>query len=360
MFKGAFLFTLSNLFIFASAQAAKQNEAMDFTIHQHYVSPRALGMGNAFTAVADDYSAMFYNPAGLPRIESNTINLGIGAMIDKDVIKLKNDIETASKSSGSTQINDIATLLASNYGKHYSMRLPTTGAFWVHKNWGIAILPTDLSLELEIHNMATPTLDVIATNDTTVAFSVAKDLKWLGEDKLSVGFTTKGIYRGHVNRSLLALDLALDSTLFKPEDANEGLTVDGDLGFMYSPIITKQSWLSFMRFLKPTYGFTIRNIADYGFTTNLHYIDKNTGTPPKLQRRYDLKTKWELTFGFSRPALHLMLEIWVIQIGPREKEFTPDLSFSGKCSHGGEADGEPVLTRAIGQLASLENLPFSS
>lgn len=35
-----------------------------------YLSGRALGMGNAFTALSDDYNAVYYNPAGLARLNT--------------------------------------------------------------------------------------------------------------------------------------------------------------------------------------------------------------------------------------------------------------------------------------------------
>ena len=54
------LFTL----IFASLTSHAAS-APDYTIHQEYTSTRALGMGNAFVAVVDDHSAIFYNPAAL-------------------------------------------------------------------------------------------------------------------------------------------------------------------------------------------------------------------------------------------------------------------------------------------------------
>jgi hypothetical protein len=34
-------------------------------------------MGDAFVAVANDYNALFYNPAGLARLESGEVNLSM-------------------------------------------------------------------------------------------------------------------------------------------------------------------------------------------------------------------------------------------------------------------------------------------
>ena len=39
--------------------------------------PRAIALGGAFTGLADDYSALYYNPAGLSYIPENNLNLGI-------------------------------------------------------------------------------------------------------------------------------------------------------------------------------------------------------------------------------------------------------------------------------------------
>jgi len=40
------------------------------------MSPRAIGMGNAYSAVADDFSAAYYNPAGLAQIRRHQLFLG--------------------------------------------------------------------------------------------------------------------------------------------------------------------------------------------------------------------------------------------------------------------------------------------
>lgn len=260
----------------------------DFTIHQHYVSPRALGMGNAFTAVADDYSTLFYNPAGLARLEEGQVNLGLGVALDTKTLDLKSDIDEV---SGNDDIGEMVELLEKNYGNHYSARLPTVNAIWARPKWGFAFIPADLSIEMEIHQLAAASLNVIATQDSTIAYGRGWDLKWLGKDRLSFGITGKAIYRLYYNKALLASDLVFDNDIFKTDDAAEGFTFDADMGLLWTPHISSRSW---WRWTKPTVGLTVRNVADYGFVSNFHLLDDNSKEPPRLYRRFDLGTKFEL------------------------------------------------------------------
>lgn len=294
--RGRFGPAASLFFVFASFVSvshpriaeASNGEVNSFKIHQPYVSPRAMGMGNAFTAVADDYSTMFYNPAGLSRLEEGHINLGLGANADSKVQKFVSDIDEVAKSDS---VPKMAEFLQSNYGNHYSARVPTLNAFWVRPKWGLAVIPADLSLDLEIHQLGMASLGVVATQDTTIAYGRGWDVKWFGQDRVSLGVTAKAVYRAHVNKSVLASDLALDSKVFDLKEADEGFTVDADFGMLWTPKISSSSW---WRHARPTVGFTVRNVADYGFTSNFHLIDKNSGTPPKLGRRFDVGTLFEL------------------------------------------------------------------
>ena len=268
--------------------SAGVGQVVDFSLPQQYVSPRALGMGNAFVGLADDYNAIFYNPAGLARLKESQVNLGVQALLDSKAVKFKNDLNAAS-SSGNVQ--DMVNFLDANLGNYYSARASLAG-FWARPGWEIAVIPMDLSASMQIHALGGGAAGLIANQDTTIAFARGWDVNWFKQDRMSIGVTGKLIYRGYYNHEFLASDLAFSSNLLRAQDAAEGLTADADLGSLYTPKISSSSIL---RFAKPTFGFTARNLADYGFKTNLHLVDKNTYLePPPLGRRFDIGSAWEL------------------------------------------------------------------
>jgi len=272
----------------SEVMAAGVGQVIDFTIPQQYVSPRALGMGNAFMALADDYNAIFYNPAGLARLAQAQVNLGFAAMLDSKAVKFKNDLDS---SASSGQVGDMVNFLDNNFGNYYYAR-GGLGGFWARQGWEIAVVPVDIYASMSVNNLGGAAADLIANQDTTIAFARGWDVKWFEQDRMSFGVTGKLIYRGYFNHEFQATDLAFSSNLLRPQDAAEGMTADADFGSLWTPKISSTSW---WRFARPTVGFVIRNIADYGFKTNLHLIDQNTTLqPPNLGRRFDLGTSFEL------------------------------------------------------------------
>jgi long-subunit fatty acid transport protein len=57
-----------------SAMAQTPQEAVYFLHDENGVGIRAQGMGNAFTGLANDYSAIYWNPAGLTQLETSEID----------------------------------------------------------------------------------------------------------------------------------------------------------------------------------------------------------------------------------------------------------------------------------------------
>lgn len=72
------------LLIFLSATAA-----LAHPLDIYGYGPRAVAMGGAFAAVADDYSALYYNIGGLTQIEGNSLTAGF--MIAKPILSLDLD-----------------------------------------------------------------------------------------------------------------------------------------------------------------------------------------------------------------------------------------------------------------------------
>lgn len=283
--------SLSSVFLLTAIQVQAQGvRSLDFTIHQEYTSTRALGMGNAFTAVADDHSAMFYNPAALAWRKDGHLRMLLRGGTTIDSFELFDEIDKVGDKPESEQPQAYSDLITSHYGDHFYYRIPTIGAVWARPGWGIALIPADLSLDVGVHRQVGPALNINLYVDTTLAFAYAKKLKWFGKrHQVSWGTTVKTMHRIHVGEALSAGALAQGQDLFDTSHANEGLTADLDLGFYWKPPAN-----GFMRHMAPSFALVGRNLIDYGFKQNLHFIDENSGEPPKLQRRLDVGSNWDL------------------------------------------------------------------
>jgi hypothetical protein len=247
-------------------------------------------MGNAFAAVADDHSAIFYNPAALAFRKDGQLRMFVRAGATPESIKLFDEIDKAGKTDDANKTQAYTDLITSHYGDHFYYRVPTIGAVWARPGWGIAFIPADLSLDASVHRQVGPMLNVNTYVDTTLAFAYAHKLKWLDKrHQMSWGATVKSIHRFHVGEAISAGQLAQGQDAFDTSHANEGMTVDLDLALFWKPPAD-----GFMRHLAPSFALVGRNLIDYGFKQNFHFIDPNSGEPPKLQRRFDVGSKWEL------------------------------------------------------------------
>lgn len=279
---------------------------LNFRIHHEYESPRALGMGDAFVAVANDYSSIFYNPAGLARRDDGQINMYIGGSAATDFVTFGKKITDASNTVGTDQQKQekVLDVLNTSYGSHYFVNLTLPDAIWVRPNWGVAVIPFTETVDMSIHKQLGPSLNVTSYTDTIMAFALAKDYYWFEGGRTSLGVTFKSIYRGYFNSSLSVVDSIGDSsTIVKSNNFTEGLTFDADIGGLFTPELPTEGFFSLFRLTKPTFGAVVRNVLDYGFNTNMHVYNKQTFSekPEKLYRRIDLGTRWEypdfLIFG---------------------------------------------------------------
>jgi len=293
--RGSLLLITGILAFFSSSFS--QAESISTTIHHHYQAPRALGMGDAFVAVANDYSAIFYNPAGLARREDGQLNLSMnfagtpGAM---DFYNEYKDIEESNKTESEKQTAYLE-LIERHYGDVYSLRVTPLEGVWVRPKWGVALIPLDLSVEMAMHKQVGPTINTTVYADTTLAVSYGDDLHWFDYGRFSWGITGKFVNRGFFSEPISAVDLAQSSEIVRKEDLLEGYTVDADLGMLWTPELPDSGLWSVLRLARPTFGAVVRNVAETGFgqTMKLLNKDKQDGTPEKLYRVLDLGSRWE-------------------------------------------------------------------
>lgn len=230
--------SLLTLALLSVTQVAFAGNSLSTKIHNQYVSLRAMGMGNAYTAVADDYTLLFYNPAGFAKKKNNEIQFSIvGAGTAKDTMPFAKDVQDASDTPGddTDKANAISAVLDKYAGKTMGGRVQAAEMFWIRKHWGFGLVPVDLSLDVTVDKQLGPTVDLNVIKDSTLAIGGGAELN----KELSWGVTIKGIHRLQVSEKLIAVQLATEPDLVSADRASEGFAVDGDIGLLYSP-----SWFS--------------------------------------------------------------------------------------------------------------------
>lgn len=238
------------IFVFTFIISANSAFADELKWTHYGVRPRA--MGNAFVAVANDYNALFYNPAGLARIKSwRGEFFNPTAEVSENTVKFLNDAKTLiSGSAGS--VTSVLDLLEENIGKtqHFSAQLTPHLVF---PGWGFGI-GIDLSSSLTFHRDISAEIDF----GPRIIAPIAIAANFL-EDRLSVGGSIKFVAQGGVDREFSINDLEA-FTGKSDKDGTElsdfvegGMGVGADVGLLFTPVKT----------MEPTLGLSI---ADLGGT----------------------------------------------------------------------------------------------
>ena len=218
-----------------------------------YKGIRPLGMGGAFTAVADDENALFYNPAGLNGIEgfggagilnpyfesgNNTLDFILDV---SDIADAEDDTEAAALA---------ADILEKYLGEHLHLRTGVFPNFTMH-NFGFGILGQAV-FDGEVHNpLGVNTLDVTGGYDIALVVSGAYGFE-IGEGSLAIGATGKAVHRQVLEERYTTRELVEEDGIDLREDLEKGTGIGIDLGAIYSPPV----------FLNPAFGLTVQNLGD--------------------------------------------------------------------------------------------------
>ena len=271
----------------------------------HFVGLRPAGMGQAFTAVADDQNALYYNPAGLARLDSWSLEIispfvGFNNALLQNVdsfMEMQTLLQGGSASTSQT-LERLQPIINDVSGKNNFARVGNA-PYFVMKNFGIGLY-SDTNIELVPHGQALPELlDFSLQSDAD--FRVGYAHNFFGE-KLAVGGSVSYRARSAAIKDNLGLiefvEISKDkakSKAFLQDTLKAGTGIGADVGMLFTPV---EMW-------KPTLGVSVLNIGD----TRLKKFEKSTrfkgGAPAPIPQSVNMGLSVTPTFGnwFTRGAL---------------------------------------------------------
>lgn len=196
-----------------------------------YRGIRPLGMGNAFTAVAQGHDALFYNPAGL----SNISTLSFGVL--NPMVEISDKITDIQSDIDDTDMDDsgeVADLLREYVGEHQHAK---TGLYpYVGFNiadYGVMISGIgQASIDAEAHNPTWPEMHTDIVVDYGILAGAGAKLPFFD---LRVGAALKLLHRESLEQVYTAADIADDDFEDRIEDdLKSGSGVSLDVGVLYT------------------------------------------------------------------------------------------------------------------------------
>lgn len=238
---------------------------------------RPLGMGNAFVAVADDFNALYYNPAGLARLKDWKMEL----------INPKFDISSntyflfkRTQSEGNMDLAEVLEKIDEEAGKPHHIGFGIR-PYYVRPGWGFSIGSETFASFITSSNG--PEIETMAMTRFQVPFSHARNFL---KDQLSVGLTVK------LNAiAALDKDINIDTVgLLITEDGEEkpdlsdylatGLGIGFDMGVLFTPSNTP---------LEPTFGLSITDFGGSKWRKIRADADKVKFLPPAINTGMSIK-----------------------------------------------------------------------
>lgn len=228
MIKRSFIFTLLALLTAANTSYAG-------LVQTFGVGSAAKGQAEAFAAKADDYSACYYNPAGLTQIESPTLSASVNFYDAEGKIK---DFEVNSSLTGNANLNTMGPSRMNSSGD--PLFTPTMGFVMpVNDAWSFGIAaysPFGLRV-LWDRNPYKNSTALYAWESTYYRTVINPTAAYKVNDKLSLGFgVSMGHSVSHAGRAVPMNPLtgALGLTHIKME-AEDDFNYSFNAGILYKP-----------------------------------------------------------------------------------------------------------------------------
>ncbi len=190
-----------------------------------YGGVRPLGMGGAFTAIADDSNAIFYNPAGLNRLETWSFELPLVIETSKSNIDIFDEAQDVDFDS----TTETVAFIRKHLGETGNARVSFVPSF-IKKNFGLALLAHSKAT-YRFDNPAFPEMSIDATGTGSAHLGMGHSFL---ADRLSVGATVKYIEASTLTQTYTAQQIAdpnFDTII--EDDMLDGSGFGFDLGAIY-------------------------------------------------------------------------------------------------------------------------------
>ncbi len=242
-----FIFCLFNLSLFyLPANGAELTEM--------HTSVRALGMGNAYSAVVSDADALFYNPAALSKISGYNFRF-LDLQIGLNGLEAYDNAIKASEAEGIEGFNEL-------YGTKIWGGLGAKSAIFV-PNFALALYDSGL-VSAELNDPAYPSLTTDFINDYGIAIGLSFGMGELW----SMGFVAKRITRTGQSIPIEPGILIDGGGDLASEFENTGIGYGLDFG----------TQITLPAPVKPTFTFVWKNVGHTSFqATGVH------SAPPKMR-----------------------------------------------------------------------------
>ena len=231
-----------------------QNVGLAKPYPRFFQGVRPMGMGGAFTAVADDENSLFYNPAGLSAI--STLNVGIlNPMVDIS----ENSIELVGDAND-TDMDDtgeVADLLKQYAGENQHFRM----SLFPHVGFNVADIGVMIgglaqaNLDSEIRNPVWPEAHVDFAIDYGLVGGVGAKIPF---QDLRLGAALKIITRESLQEVYTATDIADDNF---EDNFEDDLSTDTGIALDIGTIYT----LPFIESIQTDIALAIQNLPTMEF-----------------------------------------------------------------------------------------------
>jgi len=214
-----------------------------------YRGVRPLAMGGAFTAVADDEHALFYNPAGLADI--SMLNLAVvNPLVEgtEDGMEIFQDLQDTDFEN----VEEAEDFLRKYIGVQQHIRAAVNPYIGFNvADYGVMIAGLgQVTMDAVAVDTLNPKMDVAVIGDYGLLGGVGGKLPFTG---LRVGLSVKAINRQSLMEQYTAEDLVEeDFEEMVRDDLNEGSGISADIGVLYT--------LPFVSIVDMDVGFAVQNL----------------------------------------------------------------------------------------------------